>query len=448
MAKISRGRSVATGQEAAGGGASSSRAALSGSNSHAPSKAPGALKRSRSNTKGSSSQAGLFQNAASPKASSGKDTAPGPAASCSDRDLTLSFTKNASIGTNPLWGSMQRAAGFLVAKESVAQTAGMGDRPTGADLRRLTARIHSDLDNEANEEDFKVDEAMKLELPDILWDSQKLRTPIQGKLTFEGIDFWMQQGMQRAIRGETAAAMDYYRQGLRKNPTNLLLIYNLANSYKKLRKYTSTLTWFMHGVQLNPRWVDGLCGLATTYFNMQQYELALHCIKAARFNYWKGLIDGDEQKSRMLGYETVCFIGAMCLKMTNRLDDAGKAYGWLAGHFRQQRLLELANYMFGLVLIPLQEDRKMMADHLTNVAEVVEYMQEVPTQNQDGQILFLSKYCAMTKDRKRHIDTTAAVPYHNPKLPVPTLDWERYGQSITKLLTVKSFFKRFEPEHL
>lgn len=78
--------------------------------------------------------------------------------------------------------------------------------------------------------------------------------------------------------------MDYYRQGLRKNPTNETLIYSLALCFMKLKKYRSAILWFGKGVDLNPRWVDGLCGIAITYFNMLDFDRALRYMTMAKDN--------------------------------------------------------------------------------------------------------------------------------------------------------------------
>ena len=83
---------------------------------------------------------------------------------------------------------MQDAISFSIQKEKTSQVAGIGERPKGGDLRRITNAIHKDLDNEIHEEDFKVDEDMKLELPDIMWDAAKRRTKIPD---MEGVDFWL-----------------------------------------------------------------------------------------------------------------------------------------------------------------------------------------------------------------------------------------------------------------
>ena len=75
--------------------------------------------------------------------------------------------------------------------------------------------------------------------------------------------------------------MDYYRQGLRRNPTEHVLIYSVAVCYSQLKKYENAVQWYCHGINLHPRWRDGLCGIAFAYFNMQNYEKALHYISIA-----------------------------------------------------------------------------------------------------------------------------------------------------------------------
>ena len=166
--------------------------------------------------------------------------------------------------------------------------------------------------------------------------------------------------------------MDYYRQGLRKNPTSLHLIYNLANSYKKLKKYNSTLVWFCHGINLNPRWIDGLCGLALTYFNMGDFKMALKFITLAQGNY-----KGAKASVALLDYDKINFLKAVCLKMTNGLDLAAKTYSQLESIFRRNISKELISLVWGVVLIPLSEDRKLVIDHFANLQEYLEYIQEV-----------------------------------------------------------------------
>ena len=44
--------------------------------------------------------------------------------------------------------------------------------------------------------------------------------------------------------------------------------------------------------------------------------------------------------------------------------------------------------------------------------------------------------------------TNNVLPYHDPSMRAPQLDWERFPTSILKLLMIKSFFKRFTAEQL
>ena len=74
--------------------------------------------------------------------------------------------------------------------------------------------------------------------------------------------------------GKYDAAVDFYRQGLMKNPTDQNLIYSLAVSYCKLKMYKSSSQWFSYGVNLHPRWVDGLCGIALANLNIFNFEKA------------------------------------------------------------------------------------------------------------------------------------------------------------------------------
>ena len=87
--------------------------------------------------------------------------------------------------------------------------------------------------------------------------------------------------------------MDYYKQGLRKIPNCDTLIYSLACCYCRLKKYHSAIHWFGKGVELNPRWLDGLCGIALSYFNLQDFERALKFIVMAKDN-----AKGDNMKNK------------------------------------------------------------------------------------------------------------------------------------------------------
>ena len=88
-------------------------------------------------------------------------------------------------------------------------------------------------------------------------------------------------------KGNIHAAIDYFSQGIRLNPSNTDLIYCLATCYRKLSMHGNTLNWFMHGVALKPKWLEGLMGLAYTYFSLQNWQLSLKYAQFAIENYDK-----------------------------------------------------------------------------------------------------------------------------------------------------------------
>lgn len=136
-------------------------------------------------------------------------------------------------------------------------------------MRDVEASILAELKSEKYEESSQISLKNEIPMADPTFDPIVMRQHVQD---MESVDFWLQRGVSESNKGNIEAAMDYFKQGLRKNPTNLVLIYCLANAYKKLKKFNSTLIWFSHGVNLSGRWVDGLCGLATTHFTIGNFK--------------------------------------------------------------------------------------------------------------------------------------------------------------------------------
>ena len=77
----------------------------------------------------------------------------------------------------------------------------------------------------------------------------------------------------------------FYRQGLLKNPESRRLMYNLARNCLILCKFDQAVTWFEFGLLMKPRWVNGLVGLAVTYFEKGYYSRSVEYITAARKNF-------------------------------------------------------------------------------------------------------------------------------------------------------------------
>lgn len=84
---------------------------------------------------------------------------------------------------------------------------------------------------------------------------------------------------------------------------------------------------------------------------------------------------------------------ATCLKLTHRLDEASKAYIYLEDHFVKERRTEFKKLLWGSILIPLSDERKVIADHWINIKEYLEHLTEEPIPAMDDENLLLSKFC-------------------------------------------------------
>ena len=158
-----------------------------------------------------------------------------------------------------------------------------------------------------------------------------------------------------------------------RSPTEHVLIYSVACCYSQLRKYQSAMQWYSFGISLRPRWVDGLCGISFAFFNMANYEKALYYIKLAKENN-----KGSNATNALLTDEITNFVYATCLKCTNRMEDASKTYMQLEDYFMMQRYQDFKNLLWGSILIPLSDERKVIADHWIKIKEYLEHINEAP----------------------------------------------------------------------
>lgn len=166
---------------------------------------------------------------------------------------------------------------------------------------------------------------MELSMPVLKWEPMKVLSHIRD---MDSTDFWQQKGIQCAKKGQIDAALDYYRQGLRQFPTSHILIYSLATCYSQQKKYNSAIHWYGKGIDLDPRWVDGLCGIAINYFNMLNFDRALYFIQLAKDNS-----KGEKLKNCLFQFEYIAFIYTTCLKMTAHHSEASKSYINLDANF-------------------------------------------------------------------------------------------------------------------
>ena len=259
------------------------------------------------------------------------------------------------------------------------------------------------------------------------WDKTKLTKHIK---EMDSTEFWQQKGVLSVREGKVDSAIDYFRQGLRKFPNDVLLIYSVARSYAEIYKFESALTWYTFGLNLQPRWVEGLVGIATIHFNRKNFEEALRYISLAKEN-----IKGNTNilvKSPLITYDSISLIQATCLKKTGHYNAAANAYISLDHKILQLRSKALIPLLWGLVLVPLESDRKIIADHYNNLCEYLEHLSDAPTQLDHDQNLLLSQMCEGSKDNVNH--RTGRMLYQDFKKDPPKLDFNRFPKAIWVLL--------------
>jgi tetratricopeptide (TPR) repeat protein len=73
------------------------------------------------------------------------------------------------------------------------------------------------------------------------------------------------------MRGQYADGIASCEEALRREPSSLLTIYNLALAYQTLRRYTPALEWVNRGLRIDPRDPD-----------LQRLEFRLRVLRAVQ----------------------------------------------------------------------------------------------------------------------------------------------------------------------
>jgi len=82
--------------------------------------------------------------------------------------------------------------------------------------------------------------------------------------------------------------------------------------------------WFGFGLKLRPRWVNGLVGMAVSYFEMKHYFKAVEHISAARKNF-KAVSHNPDDKCLFKEID-ILIMQCTMLRAKNDLDGAAKIY--------------------------------------------------------------------------------------------------------------------------
>ena len=133
-------------------------------------------------------------------------------------------------------------------------------------------------------------------------------------------------------------------------------------------KYKSARTWFGHALEMRPSWGEA------------RYGFELCCFQLFRKGRDVVPLPDEEQLLDFLGNDDVplphCVFGgrnnelrfnsaylrAVCLKSLKEFERADRSYKALLPEVKKQENRHLIKHVFGLILLPLQDDRKVNFD--------------------------------------------------------------------------------------
>lgn len=127
--------------------------------------------------------------------------------------------------------------------------------------------------------------------------------------------------------------------------------------------------------------------------------------------------------------------------MTGNFSDACKAYNCLEPEFQRNMAVDLGTLVWGLILIPLSDDRKRIGDHFHYLMEYMDHLKEAEIPQMNHQNLLLSKYCIGRNPTDSYL--SSQIKFCEYEGDSPRLNFEVYEKSLWLLIKQKSFFKRF-----
>ena len=169
---------------------------------------------------------------------------------------------------------------------------------------------------------------------------------------------------------------------------------------------------------------------------MLDFNRALKYITLAKDN-----TKGAQLTNAKFDFNIISFIQSSCLKMTGNFADANNSYNCLEAEFQRRMSRDLIELVWGLVLIPLSDDRKRVSDHFHYLHEYCLHLKETKVPVMDNQNLLLSKLC--TCETSQEVYGSENLKFWGYESSAPRLDFDRYEKSIWTLINRKSFFKRF-----
>lgn len=152
-------------------------------------------------------------------------------------------------------------------------------------------------------------------------------------------------------------ALDYYLQGVRCNPRGFPCVFNLACVYSQLDRHSNAKKWFNVAIKIQPLSIDSYYGSALSDFKQKRFQEAFNTLENMP----------QEAQSQNLKAEDLTYFKALCLKKLFKFKDAEAMYRSLQKQFLKAEGNKLIKYVFGIIVLPLQRERKVSLNFATSL---------------------------------------------------------------------------------
>lgn len=185
------------------------------------------------------------------------------------------------------------------------------------------------------------------------------------RFNFDDADFWYLKGFEHYSRGELDSAVDSYRQAIRLNQRHYNSLLNLANCYEQQQCYQQAITWYEHALVVNPLSDDAHYGIALCCVKDGEPARAQKHIEESL----KLVTDAGELMNEKIH---LTYLKALCLKLLKHYRQSERTYVSLLRSFNREEGHKIAKYIFGMILMPLETNRKKIMQYVEGFQGILE----------------------------------------------------------------------------
>eukprot|EP00347_Sterkiella_histriomuscorum_P001557 403371576 len=186
-------------------------------------------------------------------------------------------------------------------------------------------------------------------------DNRKMKMQV-----FKDSDYWLSKGYTMQQTEGIEVALDYYKHGIRVNRQDHSCVYNLACVYSNLNKNQNSRKWFNLCIKIAPQLADSYFGSAISSFKLKDYQEALNTLMRKPISTKSIFVTDDE----------FVYLKALCNKKLRNYSESENQYKSLDKQFRLSEGKKLIKYVFSIMILPLQTDKKLIEDYFDNFLEL------------------------------------------------------------------------------